>query len=194
MSLDGLISTYGYVAIAVGTFFEGETVLILAGFASHQGYLELTWVITFAFLGTLCGDQLYFYLGRVKGIQALKNRPYWRAKSERVLNLLRKHQLLLTMGFRFLYGLRTVTPFLLGASGISPIRFLVLDIFGAFLWAVAIGSSGYLFGHVVELLIGKIERYELLLFTVLAVMGAVVWIVYWFRRQKAVRQTAKPNK
>jgi hypothetical protein len=31
MSLEELISTYGYVAIAMGTFLEGETVLILGG-------------------------------------------------------------------------------------------------------------------------------------------------------------------
>lgn len=60
MTFEELISTYGYVAVGIGTFQEGETILILGGFASHRGYLELPWVIACAFLGTLFGDRFYF--------------------------------------------------------------------------------------------------------------------------------------
>lgn len=36
MSLEELISTYGYAAGGIGTFLEGETILILGGFAAHR--------------------------------------------------------------------------------------------------------------------------------------------------------------
>ncbi|MGA3084176.1 MAG: DedA family protein [Thermodesulfobacteriota bacterium] len=189
MSLEVFISTYGYAAIAIGTLFEGETILVLAGFATHQGYLKLPWVVFYGFLGTLCGDQLAFYLGRLKGTKVLEKRPYWRSRSEWVFDLMRSHQSLLLLGFRFLYGFRTITPFLLGASRISPMRFLILNILGAFFWAVLIGVSGYLFGHVVELFLGKLKRYELYLFITLAVIGAIIWSVHWFRRHKASVKT-----
>jgi membrane protein DedA with SNARE-associated domain len=39
MTLDQLIDTYGYWAILVGTLLEGETILLLGGFAAYQGYL-----------------------------------------------------------------------------------------------------------------------------------------------------------
>jgi membrane protein DedA with SNARE-associated domain len=48
---EGQISAYGYYAVEAGTFFEGETVLVLAGFAAHRGYLELPLVIACAFAG-----------------------------------------------------------------------------------------------------------------------------------------------
>ena len=83
-------------------------------------------------MGTLCGDQLYFHLGRTKGIKLLDKRPYWRSKSVRVFDILHKHPLPLVLGFRFLYGMRTLTPFLLGASGFSPVRFMILNVFGRF--------------------------------------------------------------
>jgi len=51
MSLEIFIETYGYLALLVGTSFEGETFLILAGFAAHQGYLDIPWVILVAFIG-----------------------------------------------------------------------------------------------------------------------------------------------
>lgn len=66
MSLEVLISTYGYVAVIIGAFFERETTIVLAGFAAHRGYLDLPWVMVCGFLGTLCVDQLYFYLGQVR--------------------------------------------------------------------------------------------------------------------------------
>lgn len=179
-----MLSTYGYAAIVVGTFFEGETVLILAGLAAHQGYLKLPWVVVCGFLGTLAGDQLYFYLGRFQGAKALDRRPYWKSRAERVFNILQKHRLLLTLGFRFLYGLRTVTPFLLGASRLSPLYFLVLNLIGALFWAIAISGAGYLFGRVFQLLIGDIERYELFLFVGLTAAGVVLWGVYWLRRRR----------
>lgn len=124
MSLEEIISTYGYTAIVVGTFFEGETILVIGGFAAHRGYLELPWVIICAFLGTMLGDQLYFYAGRAKGQRALEKRQNWKAKVEEILLLMDKHQILLMLGFRFLYGLRTITPFVLGISRIAPFRFL----------------------------------------------------------------------
>ncbi|MFZ1201027.1 MAG: hypothetical protein WAO07_12740 [Desulfobacterales bacterium] len=49
MDLKSLIENYGYVAIFIGTFLEGETVLVLAGLAAHQGYLLLSGVIFVAF-------------------------------------------------------------------------------------------------------------------------------------------------
>jgi membrane protein DedA with SNARE-associated domain len=182
MTLEALISTYGYAAIAIGTFFEGETILILGGFATHRGYLALPWVVLCGFLGTLCGDQFYFYLGRIKGAGFLERRPHWKSKSDRVFELLHRRQLLITLGFRFVYGFRTVTPFLLGASGFPPLRFFFLNSLGAILWAILIGGSGYLFGHVFQLIIGKIERYESWLFIALAALGAFLWCIHRFRK------------
>jgi membrane protein DedA with SNARE-associated domain len=194
MSLETLISTYGYAAIVVGTFFEGETVLVLAGFAAHQGYLKLPWVLSCAFLGALCADQLYFYLGRTKGTQFLRKHPLWGVGSERVSDLLHRHGVSLMLGFRFLYGLRTLTPFLIGASRIPPVRFLAFDTLGATLWAGSIGVCGYLFGQVLELLIGKIERYELLLFIALALLGVVIWCIHWYKRRNKARRAVEPRK
>lgn len=187
MSLEELISTYGYAAVGIGTFLEGETILILGGFAAHRGYLELPWVIVCAFLGTFFGDQLYFYIGRTKGKIALQKRPHWKAKSEKVFKLLDKHQTWLILGFRFLYGLRTITPFIIGVSKIAPARFLILNILGASVWAIVIGTLGYLFGHTLEKIIGDIKQYELLLFVTLAGLGVVIWFFH-------IRKNSSANK
>ncbi len=174
---------YGYAAIGVGTFLEGETILILGGFAAHRGYLALSGVILAAFLGSLFGDQLYYYIGRTKGKMLLEKRPKWQSKSEKVFSMLDKHQILLVLGFRFLYGLRTVAPFLIGASKIPPARFLTLNIIGAAIWAIAIGVCGYLFGQALEVIIGDIKHYELLIFTVLGIVGIVFWMAHFIKKR-----------
>jgi len=88
--------------------------------------------------------------------------------------LLNKHQVLLILGFRFLYGLRTVTPIALGASRIAPLRFLILNILGALTWTIVIGVMGYMFGHTLEVIIGDVKRYELWLFIGLAALGVII--------------------
>ncbi|MHC3994880.1 DedA family protein [Thiomicrolovo sp. ZZH C-3] len=159
--LEALVMTYGYAMIAAGTFFEGETVLVIGGYLAHAGYLELPWVIVSAFAGSFAGDQLYFFIGRKQGTALLEKRPRWQAKSERVRALLQRRQNSVIVGFRFLYGLRTVTPFLLGASGIAPGKFMILNAAGAALWAVVVAVAGYLLGHTVTLLFAEAHRYAL---------------------------------
>ncbi|MCB2099867.1 MAG: DedA family protein [Rhodobacterales bacterium] len=183
--LEHLIATYGYWAVGIGTFLEGETILVLGGFSAHRGYLDLPWVILWAFLGTVAGDQFYFYVGRIKGRALLDRRPAWKAKSERVFRLLDRHQTWLILGFRFLYGLRTVTPFLIGTGNIPPLRFLALNALGGALWAVCFGTAGYLFGQVLETILGDIKRYEVGILALLGVAGAVVWAVYFLKARKA---------
>ena len=175
MSLQQLVSDYGYIALAIGTFFEGETILVIGGVFAHKGFLDLFWVIVSAFLGTLFGDQLYYFIGRIKGRSFIEKRPKWQAKSERVLTLLHKHQVWLILGFRFLYGIRTVTPFLIGASNVPPKRFIVLNVIGALVWAIAVGSLGYVFGNTVEIFLHNIKHYEMTFFAALLFCALAIW-------------------
>jgi len=186
MSLEEFISTFGYVAIGIGTFFEGETILVLGSFASHRGYLQLPLVILSAFIGTFLGDQLYFFLGRLKGKQALEKRPIWKTKSDKVFTLLEYHQVWLIIGFRFIYGLRTVTPFIIGASNIPVYRYFLLNIIGALIWAVVIGILGYFLGNTLEVMLGNIKKYEMLVFALIAGAGILFWTIYLVKRNKNI--------
>ena len=100
MSLQELISNYGYLAIGVGTFLEGETILVMGGLAAHRGFLLLPWVILCAFLGAFSGNQLYFHIGRRNGEAFLAKRPAWKTKSSKVFTMAEKHQNLLILSFK----------------------------------------------------------------------------------------------
>ncbi|MBL9149148.1 MAG: DedA family protein [Phycisphaerae bacterium] len=179
--MQALIEQYGYPILFLGTLLEGETVLVLAGFAARRGYLDLPFVILCAFLGSLCGDQLWFYIGRWKGLPFIERRPHWAKHVGRVRELLARYEIPVLVGFRFLYGLRNPTPFVVGASGYSPLKFLGLNAIGAALWATTVGSLGYAFGHAFEVVLEEVAHYELWVFGALALVAVVV-IVWRYRR------------
>jgi membrane protein DedA with SNARE-associated domain len=180
--MEQFVATFGYAALLVGTFLEGETILVIGGFLAHRGYLALPGVIAAAFAGTFAGDQFFFFLGRRGGMAALESRPAWKARSTRVFALLRAHQSAVILGFRFLYGFRTVTPFLLGASGVPALRFVLLNAVGGAVWALCFGVLGYLLGQTLELLLGEVKRFEEAILLAIALIGAAAWFIGRSRR------------
>lgn len=183
MSLQSLIEQYGYLAVFVGTFLEGETILVLGGLSAKLGYLNLAWVMVAAFAGSLFGDQLYFFLGRYRGRSFIARHPKWEARLAKVHRLMARHETLFVLFFRFLYGLRTVTPFALGAGSISTGKFVVLNVAGALIWAVTVALLGWSFGHAAEVLLGDLRHYEALILGVAILAGAALW--WWTRRRAA---------
>lgn len=190
MSLESLVNSYGYPVILVGTFLEGETILVLGGVAAKLGYLKLSWVIAFAFVGTLLGDQLFFFLGRFRGDAFLKRHPSWRARASRVQTILERHRIPIILGFRFVYGFRTVTPFVIGMSRVPIVEFVLLNIAGAALWATVIGCLGFVFGHAMELILGDVKRYEIELMLTVSVVGMLLWLAHYLRKRQKTRGQA----
>lgn len=184
MTLESIVDTYGYVAVLLGTFLEGETILVLGGFAAHRGYLALPWVIVAAFFGSLCGDQLFFFLGRKHSQAVLARRPTWKARADKANRLLERFRTPFILILRFLYGLRTVAPFVIGMSPVPAGRFIMLNAMGALVWAVVVGTGGYLFASALEAVIGDVKRYEVEALLAIAIVGTLVWTSHFYRRRK----------
>jgi membrane protein DedA with SNARE-associated domain len=187
MSLERIISQFGYPALIAGLLFEGETVLVLAAFMAHRGYLELPWVILIGFVVTFASDQFFFWLGRTKGSQFLERRPAWRPNVEKAKSLLQRNTTLLFIGFRFMYGLRTVMPFVFGLSKFDPRRFVLLNLIGALIWALLFGMAGYAFGQVMEIILVDVGKYEHWIALILVTIAGSAWLYrhYTLRPRKA---------
>lgn len=194
MTLETLISQYGYVAILAGTFLEGETILVMGGVAAHQGYLSLPGVMLAALAGSTLGDQLFYYLGRRHSEWLLARFRSWRPRIHRAQRMLDRYETLTILGFRFVYGMRTVTPFFLGISRVSYLKFAALNILGALLWSVAVGSLGYAFGSALKPLLGRIKHYEMLTLGTILLLGAALWLLRLLRRRKALRERGNDDR
>jgi membrane protein DedA with SNARE-associated domain len=191
MSLSELLEKYGYVAVLLGTFLEGETILLMAGFAVHQGYLSFTGVVACAFIGSLLGDQLAFFLGRRYGPRLVARFNRLRVPVEHASELLRRYGTPLLLGFRFIYGIRNVTPLAAGSAHVPVTRFLLLNVTGAALWSLGITAAGYTFGRGFELVIERARHFEELVLIVIACTGAVAGIAHVIRARRRRALAAK---
>lgn len=186
--LESFILRWGYVAVGAGTFFEGELILVAGGALAHRGLLSLPLVMLAAFLGSVAGDQLWFHLGRRFGRRLVERSDRWRAHARLVDAWLARHGVLFVFGFRFLYGIRTVTPLVVGASAYSAPRFAALNVLGAASWAMAVGGGGWLLGASLERLLQRTARVEELAVAIV-VLALLAWLISSTvrRRRRAAR-------
>jgi membrane protein DedA with SNARE-associated domain len=149
-TMQGFVSHWGYIAIAIGAFVEGEAVLLWAGALTHSGHLALPLVILAATVGSLAWGQTWFYVGRTWGRTFVDRRASWHERSLRVEHWLVQYGSWVVVGFRFVAGMAIVLPALIGACGYRPRRFLVLDAIGAVSWASLFTFAGFGMGATLE--------------------------------------------
>ncbi|MCE5324985.1 MAG: DedA family protein [Planctomycetaceae bacterium] len=174
----------------IWTFLEGETCVIIAGALAHDGKPWLPLVILCAFCGSLASDQLVFFLGRYKGKAFVAKRPHWQARAQKVYAILERHQYWLILGFRFLYGLRNITPFSIGMSNVPTWRFVILNVIGAAVWANVFAFAGFVFGMAVQSLFEKHQKWVVM--GVLVAVALIIWIVRLVRRRKVAKEAVTP--
>ncbi|BAQ76671.1 DedA [Pseudomonas sp. Os17] len=188
LDLIALIAAYGYWVIFIGCLLEGETVLILGGMAAHQGSLHWPQVIGWATLGGILGDQLLFWTGRYSGARLLPRLKRHQAAIERVQGLIQRYPSTSVFAVRFLYGMRLVGPMVIGASGLAPWRFALLNVLGAAVWAVLFVSAGYWAGEALEHFLGDLKPYRLPIFLGVLALVALIALVRHLRNRRKAQQ------
>ncbi|HDR9283074.1 MULTISPECIES: DedA family protein [Burkholderiaceae] len=185
MDIANLIQSYGYAAVGVGTFLEGESVLLAAGAAAFHGYLKLPAVMVIATLASFLGDQLFFYLGRRHGNQLLGRFPALAPRVARMRVLLERHHVPVILSVRFLYGLRIAGPMAIGMSGVHWSRFLVLNLLGAVIWAVLIAGVGFGLGQGLAYSLGGFDADEAWLLTALLMPLVLWWLANYAKKKRS---------
>jgi membrane protein DedA with SNARE-associated domain len=181
MTVASLIDQYGYWALVIGTFWEGEIVLTLGAYAARLGHLQLLPVLGCGALGVFLSDHTCFILGRCGRRQLLRRWPRLGARLQRPLALLERHQDVFIVSFQFIPGSATLTPLALGMSAVSWRRFFVLDLIGILVWTMIVGLSGYGCAALVGLVWGRLP--PVLGWSLLAATGAGLISLWWYLRR-----------
>lgn len=176
MDLESLLHSYGYLLIFLGTVAEGETLLLLGGYFAQQGYLHLGGVMLTAYVGAVCGDQMFFHLGRRQAKRLLARFPKLRDRVNVALTRVEKHQTKVVLSMRFLWGLRIALPISLGLTHMRAGRYFALDLISAAVWATVFSLLGYGAGHVITDLIEDLKRYEYWIAGALILIGAIAFL------------------
>ncbi|MES2088258.1 MAG: DedA family protein [Patescibacteria group bacterium] len=172
------ITTYGYVAILIGSFFEGEMILVLGGLAVQHGLLNLPLVFACSLFGTLTSDISFFLLGRYKG-KVLIHKYKFFSKLHMVSEKMSGRKApFLAFGLRFMYGFRHLVPFSLGMSSIPTRTFLLFNFLGGLTWVLSVGFVGYFFGDVLEIFLGHLRHYEFRVIVIVLVSVLVGRFLY----------------
>lgn len=185
IELASLVAKYGYAATFVGTLLEGETFLVLSGLAAHQGYLSLPLLVVVGAAGAFLTDNLFFALGRVLGPQVLARFPRLVRSAAKAHALVERRPHAVVISVRFLYGMRTVGPAVIGAGTISWSRFVLIDALAAFVWSACWIGAGYVLGEAAERLLREFSQIERWLLLGVVAGAALVTSIVWLHRRKA---------
>jgi hopanoid biosynthesis associated protein HpnK len=178
------LSELGYVAVALGAFVEGEAVMLSAGALAQVGKLGLPGVMLAGAAGSFAWGQTWFSVGRVLGPRLLARRPAWQSRAEVVRRELGRVGAWVVVAGRFVAGMGTVLPAVVGASGFPRARFVVLDAAGACLWSSLLAALGFGVGRGLERLVGRPLGYGVAL-AVLGLLALAFVVMRAFRRRPA---------
>lgn len=191
MSLEVLIEHFGLPLLFIGAGTEGEAVAVTGGLLAHRGVLPLWQVSLCVFGGSLVQGQLLFFAGRRMSRNAWVARLLGSPTCVKLFNALERHPDRLILSFRFLFGLRTLSPLVVGASHIPARTFLVLNMAGALIWAAAFVGLGFVFGAGVEHLFGHLPAHLHYGVAAVAAGFVIVAVVVWSRARTHSR-TGRP--
>jgi membrane protein DedA with SNARE-associated domain len=187
-----LLHHFGYLAIFAGTFLEGETILVLAGFFASRGRLALPLVVMAGAGGAFFGHVFWFWMGRSQGKAILHRFPHFEQHVERSLALIERYGAGAIFITQYLYGLRVAAAIVFGLSTISRRKFLLFQALSCAVWATLIGLLGFYFGRAIARVLGEavqVEKWAILI--ILLIAGAV--FVYHRLRRRRPRLTSPPQ-
>jgi len=156
-----LLGHWGYAVIFLAAFLEssafmglivpGESIVVLAGFLSSHGYLDLGDCILVISLGAILGDSTGYRLGKSIGRDYFQRHErffLFRQKHlQKVDSYFEKHGGKTIFWGRFIGLLRAMAPFAAGMSAMPYGKFFMFNATGGIIWAVTFTVLGYSFGQ-----------------------------------------------
>ena len=172
--IESFLDQYGYLALVVGTFLEGETAILVASSLIYHGIFQFPLTVVAAFLGSFISDWIYYLIGRLNGQYFLAKRPKLAARVEPVTRFFNTHKLQILFSYRFLYGFRVIIPLVVGLSGIRPLSYLFYSVVTGLMWATLVSTAGYWVGRLLNLQAKAFEENLLYIVLGFALFGLVV--------------------
>ncbi|KKC23754.1 membrane protein [Sphingomonas sp. SRS2] len=190
MDFGQLVSDIGPWAIALGAGFEGETAAIAGGVMAHRNIFPLAASWLACAFGAFVADELFFQIGR-----RFRDRPFvvhvrQKPAFAKAVAFIERYPNAYILIFRFLYGLRTVSPIAMGLTGVSIQRFATLNAIACLLWSALYTAIGYWFGPTVDRILITLTPYKTELMIAFPIPGTcfLIWLLWRrHRRRKAER-------
>lgn len=174
--MSALLLRYGLVAIFIGGAFEGDVTFVAAGVMVHLGFFHLPSAIVIGTLGALTGDCALYWLGRSGSTRIRNTKAYQRAEpiASRLASRLGPWEMVVA---RFVYGVRMASIIFWSTRKLSFVKFVGVDSIGCLMWCGLLMTSGRLLSNKATVLIGEVQRVELLLLAVVIVAATAAFVL-----------------
>lgn len=158
--LISLIGSWNYLVIFVilalecqaliGLFMPGESLVLAAGFLTEQGIFDPSVLIPVIATASILGDSIGYGLGHYLGlgwlIQHGRRFGLRQEHLDRVDRFFARHGGKVAFVSHFTHLMRSLTPFVAGASRMNYWQFLVFNAAGCIVWATTFVMLGYFVG------------------------------------------------
>jgi membrane protein DedA with SNARE-associated domain len=194
------ITTYGYAGIfcllvlgIVGLPVPDETLMTFTGYLIFKGKLSFAPAFAAAFLGSVCGITISYWLGRKLGLPLVhrygKYVHFGQSELDRVHNWFHRiGRWTLTFGY-FVPGVRHFTAYVAGTTDMAFPEFALFAYPGAFIWCLTFISLGYYFGDRWDWVLARMHE-DILYVSIAAGVCVLVYVLY---RKFVKRSNSKPE-
>jgi membrane protein DedA with SNARE-associated domain len=175
-----LVAFFESLAV-VGLVMPGAALMFGAGALMGTGHIDFWSGASWAIAGAIAGDGVSFWLGRHFGTRLAGVWPFRKNPLllERGVHFFRMHGGKSVLLGRFVGPIRPVIPAVAGMLEMPPLRFFLVNVFSACLWAPAYLLPGMVFAASLSLAAAVMGRLLLLIALVLALL----WVAYIVLRQ-----------
>ena len=186
MDFGQLVQDIGPWAIALGSGFEGETAAIAGGVMAHRGIFPIWAAWLACAFGAFVADEMFFQIGRRFRDRPFVTRVRQKPAFARAVAFIERYPNAFIFIFRFLYGLRTVSPIALGLTNIPLRRFATLNALACLVWSAIYTAVGFWFGPTVDRIIIALTPYKTELMIAFPIPGTcfLTWLLWRRWRQK----------
>lgn len=147
--MEELIRDWGYVILFLYSFGGGFLALAVAGVLSFSGELNIFISMAVAASANVIGDQFLFYIARNNKVQAKQMMGKYHKYVEKTENMMVKLGSFAIILQKYIYGIKTLIPLVIGLTTFDAKKFLFFNIIGAVLWAGVVGYLSYTLGEVI---------------------------------------------
>ncbi len=177
------LAVFGLLALGVtGVPVPDELLLMLAGYESRIGHMNLYGAIASAAAGSMCGITISYLIGRLVGYPALHMYGRYVHITEERIKIVhdwfeRWGKWTLTFGY-YIPGFRHATSIVAGASKLPYREFAPFAYAGAALWAATFVLTGFFLGPQYHKVLHLVHRYVRLTAIILGAI-AIACVLLW---------------
>ncbi|TBR37005.1 MULTISPECIES: VTT domain-containing protein [Dyella] len=193
-----LLTQYGVLLVFLNVLVEQAGVpvpavptLVVAGALAANGQLPLASLVGAAVLACLIADGAWYLAGRRYGSRVLRTicrvslSPDSCVKQSAARFERWRGRVLLVA--KFLPGLSTVAPPLVGALGLRSGAFVLFDTLGSLLWVAVTVAAGYALAPQIDRVLLAISQAGTIALQTMGVLLAIYVLVKWWQRQRLIR-------